>query len=125
MEQTHGYTHWDPDNCFGCKVQTITVSQAAMPTRHPQVAKIEAADKKLIQDLAAYKTMRLQGEHPKSVKGAHDVAQRAQSSFEIESGQLAKDHAKGRDLANGGKEWARRSEEAHKAIKNGETIQVG
>jgi hypothetical protein len=23
MTRTHGETHWDPDNCFGCKVTTV------------------------------------------------------------------------------------------------------
>ena len=122
MERTHGETHYEPETCFGCKLLSVSFSQAAMPTRHPSVAVENRREGKLVKDLAAFKAMRLQGEHPKSVMGAHEVAQKAQCSFEIESGMLAETKAKGRDLANGGKEWVRRTEDAHSAVKRGEVV---
>jgi hypothetical protein len=124
MEPTHGVTHWDPEGCWGCKIRTVQVAPSATPTRSPGAARQKQDERKLDQDLAAYKRMRRSGLQPHSTKGAAELEQRAESSFEVNSGQLAADKAKGKDASRGGKEWRRRSEEAYDAVRRGEQIEV-
>jgi len=128
MEHTHGVTHWLPDTCFGCKVQTMHFAPSIFGTT-PGGAK--AADNKkregeLVKDLAAFKDLRMEGEQPRTTRGAHRVMMQAESSFEIESGQMAADKAKGADAGKSGSrkgsEWRRRSQDAHDAIKRGEVV---
>lgn len=128
MQHTHGVTHWLPDTCFGCRVKTLGFAPSIFATT-PGGAK--AADNKrrevgLMKDLAAFKTLRLQGQQPRATRGAHRVAQQAESSFEIESGQMAADKAKGPDARKAGSrkgaEWRRRSQDAHDAMKRGEVV---
>jgi hypothetical protein len=70
--------------------------------------------------------MRQQGLNPKQTSGAAELERRAGSAFEVDSGQLAKDKAKGIDAARSdpGKEWRRRSEEAYDAVRRGEQIEI-
>ena len=127
MNLTHGVEHWDPEACFGCKIKTVGVAPSAMPSRHPGAANNVVREKQLVKDLDGFKEMRLNGQHPKATRGAARMASEAESSYEIESGQLAPDMAKGPDAksdrrSQNGKEWRRRANEAHEAIKKGEVI---
>lgn len=128
MEATHGVTHYDPETCFGCKVKTVGFSPSIFTTT-PGGAK--AADNKrregeLVQDLAAFKRMRVAGLQPRATKGAARVESEAESTFEVSSGQIAHKMAKGKDagkpITKRGKEWRRRAEEAHTAIQRGEVV---
>jgi len=71
--------------------------------------------------------MRLAGEQPKHTRGAAKIESQAETSFEVRSGQLAHERAKGRDAASNkisqrGKEWRRRTEAADKAMRKGEVV---
>lgn len=126
MERTHGRDHYEPDACFGCKVLTVGVQPSAMPSRNPDATWRRAAEVDLVKDLDAFKRMRVAGETPKSTRGAARIESQAESSFEIRSGQLAHEKAKGRDAAKPisqrGKEWRRRTVEADKAMQKGEVL---
>lgn len=30
MKQTHGVTHFDPDNCYGCRIKTVGVAYGSI-----------------------------------------------------------------------------------------------
>jgi hypothetical protein len=45
-------------------------------------------EKQLGKDLAAYKSLRQQGIQPKCIDGSADLATRATTSYEIESGRI-------------------------------------
>lgn len=127
MEKTHGVTHFDPDTCFGCKVITVGVAPSAMPSRHPGAANAAHREQALVKDLAAFKRMRLEGLEPRATRGAAKIESQAESTFEVASGQLAHEQAKGRDAGSSrvsrrGKEWRRRAEAAHTAIRRGEVV---
>ena len=129
MKRTHGETHWEPDTCFGCRILTTTFAPSIFATT-PGGAKAASNNKRekaLVGDLAAFKRMRLAGEHPRTTRGAARIESQAESSFEIESGQLAHEKARGKDagklISKRGAEWRRRSEDAHQAIKRGEVVQ--
>ena len=127
MIKTHGETHYDPDGCFGCKILSVGVAPSAMPSRHPVAATQVYREKELVKDLDAFKRMRVAGQHPRSTRGAAKVESQAESSFEIASGQLAHQMAKGKDasstkISQRGKEWRRRTEDAHSSIQRGEVI---
>lgn len=123
---THGVDHWDPDNCFGCKVKTVGVAPSAMPSRHPGAAGAVHREKKLIKDLDAFKRLRMDGQTPPSTKGAARLESECESTYEIVSAQPAHTMAKGTDagksITRRGKEWRRRANEAHEAVRRGEVI---
>ena len=73
-------------DCFGCKIQTIGVSAAALPTRARAITAHEDFSKKQERDLAAYKRLRRDGYQPRGVMGSARVEQFANSKFEVESG---------------------------------------
>lgn len=59
-----------------------------MPTRHPGAADTAAREKRWSRDMPAYKTLRGQGVQPRGIDGCADVAVRAESKLEVESGQV-------------------------------------
>jgi hypothetical protein len=125
---THGVTHWDPDNCYGCSLKTKTFAPSIFTTT-PGGAKAASNNKReheLVQDLAAFKRMRQQGLQPRATRGAARIESEAESTFEVASGQLAHKKAKGKDagkpISKRGKEWRKRAEEAHTAIQRGEVV---
>lgn len=126
MRKTHGVTHWNPEGCFGCKVMTVGVAPSAMPSRHPGAAGNVIREKKLVKDLAAFKRMRMDGLEPRSTKGAARIESECESAYEVASGQPAHKMAKGKDagksISKRGKEWRRRANEAHEAVRRGEVI---
>lgn len=126
MERTHGVTHWDPDDCFGCRCQTIGVQPSAFITRRPQVAGQIKQEKTLVKDLDSYKRMRLDGLHPKATAGASRIESMAETRAEVEMGKVAADQAKGLDAAKSigrrGKEWRRRTNDAFESSKRGEAL---
>jgi len=128
VKRTHGIKHWDPEGCFGCKVMTVGVAPSAMPSRNPTAARNATAEAALVKDLDAFKRMRLDGQMPKSTKGAAEIERYAESSFEVQSGQLAKDKAKGRDatrpISKRGSEWRRRTVDAFDASKKGQLLEA-
>jgi len=126
MVKTHGETHFDPENCFGCKVITVGVAPSAMPSRHPGAAGAVHREKELVKDLDSFKRMRMAGLHPKATRGAHVIESQAESRYEVESGQLAHRMAKGRDagkpVSKRGQEWRRRANDANDSIRRGEVV---
>jgi hypothetical protein len=105
------------DTCFKHKIKTLTFSASCFPTtgRGRSVLSTDKEEKQFDKDAGAYKRMYKSGLRPKSTKGAARLESEAQVPYEVESGQLAHKKAKGRD--KGGKEWARRAQEAHDEIK--------
>jgi hypothetical protein len=105
------------DTCFKHRIKTITFSASCFETRgrSRRVVATDKEEKQFDKDAAAYKRMYKEGLRPKSTKGAAVLESQAQVPYEVESNQLAHKKAKGRD--KGGKEWARRAEEAYQEIK--------
>lgn len=80
-------------DCFTCKVLTVGFSQAAMPTRKPHIVFDTLKEKRLSDDLPAYKRLRLNGVQPTAIDGAADIEKRAEDRFEIEMGHVVpKEH---------------------------------
>ena len=73
-----------PD-CFGCKIQSVSMAASAMPTRS-NVGTIDFQTKKSHADVAAYKRLRKDGLQPKMVKGSAEIESRAVSKWEVETG---------------------------------------
>ena len=73
-----------PD-CFGCKIQSVSMAASAMPTRS-NVGTIDFQTKKSHADVAAYKRLRKDGLQPKTVKGSANLESRAVSKWEVETG---------------------------------------
>lgn len=81
-----------PD-CFGCKIQTVSMAASAMETRS-QAASIEKNTAIMHKDVEAYRRLRKDGVQPKSTKGAAELEKRAGSKWEIETGQNLGGNAK-------------------------------
>lgn len=97
-----------PD-CFGCKIQSISIAASAMPSRS-EAAKVEIATKKQHKDVAAYKRLRKDGVQPKTVKGAAELESRAASKWEVETGMNL----------GGSEKLGKRYDEAQSAIAAGQ-----
>ena len=71
-------------NCFGCKIQSVSMAASAMPTRS-NAGMIESSTKVMHKDVAAYKRLRKDGLQPKTVKGSANLESRAVSKWEIQT----------------------------------------
>jgi len=76
------------------RIRSIGFGVGTMPTRHPVSASVEAREKRWAKDMPAYKRMRQQGLQPKTIDGAADIELRAETRFEVESGQVLPGQAK-------------------------------
>jgi hypothetical protein len=85
-------THWGQhgDGCYGCKAQTISISAAATPGRRPQAVFHTEREKRWHRDGDALKTLATQGIVPAHMDGCADLAARATTKLEIESGGKVK-----------------------------------
>lgn len=79
------------DECFACRVKTVTVAQSAMVTRCPSAVRTKATDKALDKDRGAYKRLRKNGEQPRRIKGAAALEATADHRFEIQTGVVQRD----------------------------------
>ena len=98
----------DPGACFSCRVLSVGISGAALPTRSPEVVKREARVKQLHRDRDAFKSLRNEGMAPAKMHGAEDLARHAESKWEVETGHILPASIRDRAL------------EAHDAIGKGE-----
>lgn len=90
MTKAHFGQH--DDGCFACKIQSIAIGTARdMPTRVGPSGGVWKDDKDLSRDRDAFKSLREQGIQPASLKGAADLASRADTVHEIQSGKLIGD----------------------------------
>ena len=105
----HNQGYCKPD-CFGCKVASVGFSASAMPTRS-SVGAQEAYNGTRERDLAAYRRLRKEGLQPKATTGAAAVEQRADSRWEVETGQMI-----------GNAKVTRMLDEVQSAVKKGETV---
>lgn len=90
MTRTHHGQH-DP-GCFGCKILSVGFAPSAMPTRHPEAARIVAKDARWDRDIAAYCRMRHTGVTPSRIDGSAEIESRATTRHEVRSGRIIPDH---------------------------------
>lgn len=86
----HRETHPDLDveGCFGCRVASVRFSDACSPTRKPHIAERIDEHRQFTRDAQAVKDLARQGLCPPRVDGAADLAARAETSYEIRSGNV-------------------------------------
>ena len=82
------------EGCFVCKVSTISFGSSGMPTRSPVAAATEAREKRWNKDMPAYKALRAQGLQPPRIDGSAELASKAETRFEVESGKVMPGQAK-------------------------------
>ena len=71
------------EDCFGCKASTLQLS-----TGEGNQSYAAKMDKSLEKDRPAYKSMKDQGLQPARMTGAYELMTKAETSYEIESGNL-------------------------------------
>jgi hypothetical protein len=87
----------DPDtgecseNCWTCRVKTVSIAPSALVTRSPSAARALTTDPQLHRDRDAYRRLRQNGEQPKHVQGSEHIEKHANESFEISTGMIVDD----------------------------------
>jgi hypothetical protein len=81
------------ENCFGCKLETVSFAPSAMVTRSPQAVRAAAKDPQLDKDREAYRRLRQNGEQPKHVGGSAYIEASASESCEITTGTIIRNRA--------------------------------
>ena len=77
----HDGQHRSCPACFSIKLRTIQLQGPSAGEREQTVHSRDL-------DMAAYGEMRRQGVQPKNVYGSHEIAQKAESTFEVENGVI-------------------------------------
>ena len=90
----HRYSGELVEGCFVCKISTVSFGTGTMPTRHPGSQAVEDREKRWAKDMPAYKRLRQQGLQPKTIDGAAHIEAKAETRFEVESGQVLPGQAK-------------------------------
>jgi len=98
-------------DCFGCKIQSVSMAASAMPTRS-NAGRIDFETKKSHADVAAYKRLRKDGLQPKTVKGSAALESCAVSKWEVQTNTNL----------NGNARLGQRLDAAQSAVSRGETI---
>jgi hypothetical protein len=74
----------DVEGCFGCRVAGVSFGANTTTTRGADVDRINKTDKQWNADMPAYKRLRQQGLHPKSIDGASILEKHATERWQIE-----------------------------------------
>jgi len=82
------------EGCFVCKVSTIAFGSGTAPTRRPGAESVEAREKRWNKDMPAYKALRAQGLQPPHIDGSAELMAKAETRFEVESGQVLQGQTK-------------------------------
>ena len=76
------------EGCIVCKISTVSFGMGTSPTRNGNAAVVEAREKRWAKDMPAYKELRAQGLQPPRIDGSAELAARAETRFEIETGHV-------------------------------------
>lgn len=82
------------EGCMVCKISTISFGMGTRPTRSGNAEVVEAREKRWAKDMPAYKELRQQGLQPPRIDGAAKLAAKAETKFEIETGNILEGKAK-------------------------------
>lgn len=76
------------EGCIVCKISTIGFGLGTSPTRNGNGEATEAREKRWAKDMPAYKELRAQGLQPPRIDGSAELAARAETRFEVETGHI-------------------------------------
>ncbi len=84
-------THWGQhgEDCFGCRVQTVSIAASAMPTRSPQAVQLENRERRWSRDMDAYSRLRRDHVQPRKIDGSADLEIRSSEKYEVEHGMVS------------------------------------
>lgn len=129
MPCVNGNEHHDGSaDDFGCRIKHVLFAPSCFPTSPggSKAAAMQKGEKQLGKDLDAFKRMRRQGLAVPRTRGAAKIESECESRYEVESAQPAWKQAKGVDAGKAksqrGKEWRRRANEAHDAMRKGQVV---
>lgn len=82
--------HPEDCECWNCRVRSISFAPSAMPSRKggAEAARINAADKKLEADRAAYKRLRHDGLQPRGINDSAHDEKVVESQFDFDLGMV-------------------------------------
>lgn len=78
------------EGCFGCKVGTLQMAPSVASSTQwgAKAAADKAREKRWAVDMPAYKRLRAHGYQPPRIDGSAELERKAETRFEIESGQI-------------------------------------
>lgn len=109
------------DNCFACKCATIHVSARATPGRRADAVNRMDFEKVQEKDIPAYKRLKAHGLQPKSTRGAAELESRAESRWEVETGQRLDGNER---FAGNAAKIGKKLDETQAAVARGEVVTV-
>jgi hypothetical protein len=85
--------HWDThpqyvEGCFACRITSVSVSSAAMPSRRPIAHEKVQMERRWDKDMPAYKRLREDGVQPRGIDGCATLERHAEHKTQIELGSL-------------------------------------
>lgn len=90
----------DPETCtlpsYAAHLIGFGVGAAAMPTRKAHIVREEVKERRLSDDLPAYKRLRRNGVQPKGIDGSAVLEKRAEDQFDVELGHIVPKEYKSR-----------------------------
>lgn len=102
-------------------MQSPAIAADALPNKAHGVRAINEREKRWDVDMPAYKRLRKEGYHPKSIDGAHDVERDAKHPLEIEMGRKLR-YEDGRPATERDVE---RAQEMHSEMAHNDIRQTG
>lgn len=84
MKHRETHPNLDVENCFGCRVAGISFGANSTTTRGAEVAATNQTAKNWDKDMPAYKRLRKEGLHPRSIDGAAEVEKKATERWQVE-----------------------------------------
>ena len=90
MTATHSQDHRQPvEGCYLCKLRSVSISPAAMPTRQDvRYSATDNLEKGWQKDIPAYKRLVADGLQPARVDGCAEIEAQAKTKTEVEEGTI-------------------------------------
>lgn len=82
------------EGCFACRISGVSFGQGTHDTKTGGAGGSIKMEKQIEKDRPAYAAMKKQGLKPARMIGAHELMTKAETRYEIESGQLMPGKAK-------------------------------
>jgi hypothetical protein len=117
--ERHDVENCTVDNCFKCKCATFQVSAKATPTRSADAIARMEFERTQEKDIPAYKRLRAAGLQPKSTRGAAELESRAESRWEVETGQRLEGNER---FAGNAAKIGKKLDEVQAAVARGEMV---
>lgn len=92
MKHRETHPNLDVEDCWKCKIASVTFGADALPSRKGDTASTNAKEKVLQKDLDAYRRLRQDGVQPQNIDGSARIEARANSKDQVEHARFHELH---------------------------------